>query len=128
MNAWQAFQSTLRSIVSDEGSLVPAVGGILVYFVFYPLPYAPETVRDLPVVVADYDASALSRELTRDLDATQGVLVQGVSRFVEETGPRLQRGEIGGIVVVPPNFHRDVLRGTPTGVTVMGNGGYIVLD
>src|SRR5262249_49497228 len=36
--------------------------------------------------------------------------------------------EIGGIVQVPPNFYRDVLRGTPTGVTVMGNGGYIVVD
>jgi ABC-2 type transport system permease protein len=30
--------------------------------------------------------------------------------------------------MVPPNFRRDVLRGTPTGVTVMGNGGYIVVD
>ena len=54
--------------------------------------------------------------------------VQGVSRSVEEAIPRLQGGDIGGIIVVPTDFHRDVLRGSPTGVTVMGHGGYIVVD
>jgi len=54
--------------------------------------------------------------------------VQGVAGSVEAAVPRLQRGEIGGIVVVPRDFYRDVLHGRPTGVTVMGNGGYIVVD
>jgi ABC-2 type transport system permease protein len=128
MNAWQALRWTLRSLLLDKGAVVPAVGGILLYFVFYPLPYSPEAVRDVPVVVADYDASPMSRQLERDLDATEGVSVLGVSRSVEEAVPRLQRGEIGGIVVVPRDFYRDVLHGIPTGVTVMGNGGYIVVD
>jgi ABC-2 type transport system permease protein len=128
MNAWQALRWTLRSILFDKGAVVPAVGGVLAYFLFYPLPYSPETVRAVPVVVADYDASQMSRQLERDLDATQAVRVQGVSRNVEEALPRLQSGEIGGIVVVPRDFYRDVLHGTPTGVTVMGNGGYIVVD
>jgi len=128
MSAWQAFQWTLRSVFFDKGAVIPAVAGILLYFVFYPLPYGPEVVRAVPVVVADYDASPLSRQMARDLDATQEVRVEGVSRSVEDAVPRLQRGEIGGIVVVPQDFYRDVLRGTPTGVTVMGNGGYIVVD
>lgn len=128
MNAWRAFRWTLRSVFFDKGAVIPAVGGVLLYFVFYPLPYGPEAVRAVPVVVADYDASPMSRQLERDLDSTQAVRVQGVSRSVEDAVPRLQRGEIGGIVVVPMDFYRDVLHGTPTGVTVMGNGGYIVVD
>jgi ABC-2 type transport system permease protein len=128
MNAWQALLWTLRSIVFDKGAVLPAVGGVIVYFLFYPLPYLPEVVRDVPVVVADYDASPLSRQIERDLDASQAVVVEGTSRTVEDALPRLQSGEIGGIVVVPPDFHRDVLRGTPTGITVMANGGYIVVD
>lgn len=128
MNALQAFQWTLRSVLLDKGAVVPAVAGILLYFVFYPLPYKPETVRSVPVVVADYDASPMSRQLERDLDATQSVRVQGVAGTVEDATPRLQRGEVGGIVVVPRDFYRDVLHGRPTGVTVMGNGGYIVVD
>jgi len=128
MNAWQAFRWTLRSVLLDKGAALPAVVGVVAYFLFYPLPYDPEAVRAVPVVVADYDASPMSRQLERDLDATQTVRVQGVARSVEEAVPRLQNGEIGGIVVVPKDFHRDVLHGTPTGVTVMGNGGYIVVD
>jgi len=128
MSAWQAFVWTLRSVFFDEGPVVPVVGGVLLYFVFYPLPYKPETVHAVPVVVADYDASRMSRQIERDLDATEAVRVQGVAGSVEAAVPRLQRGEIGGIVVVPKDFYRDVLHGTPTGVTVMGNGGYIVVD
>jgi ABC-2 type transport system permease protein len=128
MNAWQAFRFTLRSVLLDKGAALPAVVGVVAYFLFYPLPYDPEAVRAVPVAVADYDASPMSRQFERDLDATQTVRVQGVARSVEEAIPRLQRGEIGGIVVVPKDFHRDVLHGTPTGVTVMGNGGYIVVD
>jgi ABC-2 type transport system permease protein len=128
MSAWQAFLWTLRSVFLDKGPVVPAVGGILLYFVFYPLPYKPETVNAVPVVVADYDASRMSRQIERDLDATEAVRVAGIAGSVEAAVPRLQRGEIGGIVVLPRDFYRDVLHGTPTGVTVMGNGGYIVVD
>ena len=128
MNAWQAFKVALRSVLLDKGAVVPAVLGVIFYSFFYPLPYLPQVVRNVPVIVADYDASPLSRQFQRDLDATREVRVTGVVRRVEEAVPLLQVGEIGGIVAIPPQFHRDVLRGTPTGVTVMGNGGYIVVD
>jgi ABC-2 type transport system permease protein len=75
MNAWHAFKWTLRSVFFDKGPVVPAVAGILLYFVFYPLPYKPETVHAVPVVVVDYDSSPMSRQLERDLDATEAVKV-----------------------------------------------------
>ena len=128
MNAWRAFQWVLRSVVFDKGALAPAVIGVIAYCFFYPLPYLSEVVQAVPVVVADYDASPISRKIERDLDATQTVRVEGVTGNIEEAIPRLQRGEIGGIVAVPRNFYHDLLHGTPTGVTVMGNGGYIVVD
>src|SRR3984957_17441049 len=128
MNAWNAFKSTPQSVLLDKGAVVPAVLGGIVYCFFYPLPYLPQVVRNVPVIVADYDSSSLSRQFERDLDATREVRVTGVVRRVEEAVPLLQVGEIGGIVAIPPQFHRDVLRGTPTGGIVMGNGGYIVLD
>jgi ABC-2 type transport system permease protein len=128
MSGWFAFKYTLRSVLLDKGAVVPAVLGGIVYCFFYPLPYLPEVVQHVPVVVADYDGSPLSRQFERDLDSTREVRVTGVARRVEDAVPLLQRGEIGGILAIPPQFHRDVLRGTPTGITVMGNGGYIVVD
>jgi ABC-2 type transport system permease protein len=128
MNPWQAFVWTLRSVIFDKGPVMPAVVGVIAYCFFYPLPYLPEVVRAVPVVVADYDASPISRKIERDLEATQTVRVEGVTGNIEDAIPRLQRGEIGGIVAVPRDFYRDLMHGTPTGVTVMGNGGYIVVD
>jgi len=128
VNFWQAFKIALLGVLRDKGAVVPMVLGGLVYSFFYPLPYRPEVVEHVPVIVADYDASPLSRQFERDLDATRAVRVAGVTRRVEDAVPLMQRGEIGGIVAIPPNFDRDVLRGSPTGVTVMGNGGYIVVD
>lgn len=128
MNALQAFRWTLRSVLLDKAPIAPAVLGIIFYCFFYPLPYLPQVVRGVPVVVADYDASSLSRKVQRDLDSTQTVRVLGVTSSIGEAIPMLQRGEIGAIVAVPNDFYRDVMHGTPTGVTVMGNGGYIVVD
>jgi ABC-2 type transport system permease protein len=128
MKACQAFQCALRSVLADKGAVVPAVLGVIVYCFFYPLPYLPEVVQHVPVIVADYDASPLSRQFERNLDATREVTVTGVVRRVEDAVPLLQQGDVGGIVAIPRDFRRDVLRGTPTGVTVMGNGGYIVVD
>ena len=128
MTIWQAFRHTLASVMLDKGAIVPAVLGGILYCFFYPLPYLPQTVQHIPVIVADYDASPLSRQFERDLDATREVRVTAVARRVEEAVPALQRGEIGGIVAIPRQFDRDLMRGTPTGVTVMGNGGYIVVD
>lgn len=128
MTAWAAFRYALRAVLLDKGAVVPAVLGGIAYCFFYPLPYLPQTVRNIPVAVADYDSSALSREFERDLDATREVRVSAVTRRVADAVPLLQQGVVGGIVAIPPDFHRDVLRGTPTGITIMGHGGYIVVD
>ena len=84
MNALQAFKWTLRSVLFDKGPMLPAVLGIIFYCFFYPLPYLPQVVRAVPVVIADYDASSLSRKIQRDLDSTQTVQVQGVASNVGE--------------------------------------------
>ena len=128
MRAWDVFKLTLASVLGDKGAALPAVVGVIFYCFFYPLPYLPQTVRQLPVAVADYDASPLSRQFERDLDSTRELRVTSIVRRVEDAVPLLQRLEIGGIIAIPPDFDRDVLRGTPTGVTVMGNGGYVVVD
>ena len=95
---------------------------------FYPLPYLPQVVRAVPVVIADYDARLpVKKDPARSRFDTNR---SRSGRHLQRRGsdPLLQRGEIGGIVAVPKDFYRDVLHGTPTGVTVMGNGGYIVVD
>jgi len=124
----QAFRRAALAIVTDVGPFMPAIGAVVLYCALYPLPYLPQAVRDIPVAVADADGSPLSRELARNLDATREIETAAITRTVEEALPLLHSGRIGGIVSIPEHFDRDVRRGTATGVTVMGNGGFIVLD
>src|SRR5262249_31698775 len=128
MTAGRAFRITLTTLLGDKGALAPGLLGGIVYCFFYPLPYLSETVQHVPLAVADYDQSALSRQFVRELDSVEEVRVQTVVDRVDGAVPALERLDIGGIVAIPPNFRRDVLRGTPTGITVLGNGGYIVVD
>jgi len=128
MTIWLAFKVSILGVLTDKGAMLPAVIGSLVYCFFYPLPYLPQDVQHIPVIVADYDASSLSRRFVRNLDATREVEVTGVTRDLSAAASLLQRGDIGGIVAIPPRFAQDVARGTPTGVTVMGNGAYVVVD
>ena len=121
-------RAALAGVLGDPGPLLPAVIGIVVYAFFYPLPYLPQVVRELPLAVVDADASPLSRELARELDATPELHVSGTVRTMEEALPLLHDGRVGGIFAIPPDFERDVMRGSGTGVTVMANGGLIVLD
>lgn len=115
-------------MLGDPGVLAPAVVGWIVYGFLYPLPYLPQAVQRIPVAVADYDRSALSRRFSQNLDGTRELVVTSVTRQVSDAVPLLQRGDIAGIVAIPRHFDRDVARGTPTGITVMGNGAYIVAD
>jgi ABC-2 type transport system permease protein len=128
MRFLDALRAAVLGILADKGPVVPAILGVIVYCFFYPLPYLPQTVRDVPVAVVDQDASQLSRSLARNLDATRDISVVGVTRTIDEALPMMYSGRIGGIVTIPNNFRRDVLRGSATGITVMGNGGLIVLD
>jgi hypothetical protein len=47
------------------GVLLLLVSAIVIYSMFYPLPYLHEVVKESPVGVVDHDHSSLSRQLTR---------------------------------------------------------------
>lgn len=128
MTMREAFLRTLGASLRDRGVAVFFVLAVPAYSFFYPLPYATEAVRKVPVVVVDLDASALSREVVARLSAVAAVRIAGHASSVAEARDALAAGSIAGIVVVPGNFQRDTLRGTATAVTAFGTGAYPVQD
>ena len=74
-------------------------------------------MRGLPIAVVDQDHSAISRELTRRLDAAPGVSV--VARPAEMgAAERLVRsGKAYAVVLIPTDTERAVLRGTTANIT-----------
>ena len=128
MTLWQALSQTVAAALRDRGLVILFVAAIPVYSFFYPLPYATQSVRDIPLVVVDLDASPMSRDIVSRLSAVAAIRDGGNASSINEASGALAAGEIAGIVVLPQNFSRDVMHGTPTAVTVFGTGAYPVQD
>jgi ABC-2 type transport system permease protein len=128
MTPWQAAVTTVVAALRDRGLVIMFVAAVPIYSFFYPLPYATQSVRHVPLVVVDLDASPMSRDIVSRLSAVASVRIGGSASAIDEASGALASGQIAGIVVVPTGFSRDATRGTPTAVTVFGTGAYPVQD
>ncbi len=99
---------------------IPVVMTLLLVGVF-----RAEVVRDLPVAVLDLDRSATSRTAARWLEATRSARLAG---YVEDLGAArsaVVERKVYGVLVVPLNFERDLLRGRSPHVTFLFNDEYL---
>ena len=128
MTFWRSLVATVGAALRDRGLVIMFVAAVPLYSFFYPLPYSTQSVRHVPLVVVDLDASAMSRDIVSRLSAVPSVRVAGNASSVDEASDALASGRIAGIVLVPQDFARDAARGTPTAVTVYGSGAYPVQD
>jgi len=81
-------------------------------------------MRDLPIAVVDQDGTAISRELTRRLDASPGLSV--IARPAEMgAAERLVRsGQAYAVVLIPVDTERAVLRSATASITTFYNASY----
>lgn len=128
MSFWQAFRTTLLSIIRDKGLAQFFIIAVPFYSLFYPAAYTTEAVRGIRLEVVDLDSSSLSRQLTRDLAASPSVSLLGNVATVEEARQHIADGKVAGVVIIPANFYRDVLRASPTTVVTWGTGAFPVQD
>ena len=101
MTLWRALSNTVAAALRDRGLVILFVAAIPVYSFFYPLPYATQSVRDIPLVVVDLDASPMSRDIVSRLSAVAAIRNGGNATSIDEASGALAAGEIAGIVVVP---------------------------
>ncbi|HNR31060.1 MAG TPA: ABC transporter permease [Candidatus Hydrogenedentes bacterium] len=116
-----------RAILSDRGVLFIFLAGLIIYTAYYPLPYSPEVVKELPVVPVDQDASTLSRKLLQWVDATEEVRLAASTRNVAEARRRVVNGEAAGFFVIPEGFERSVLRGEQATVALYADACYFLI-
>lgn len=116
----------LRSIFGNTGTLMVLGFAALIYGFFYPLPYQPQVAQNLPVVVVDGDRSAMSRQLTRFADATPEVEIYKTVYSETEAEQELAAGNALGVLVIPPNFERDILRSERVIVGIYGDASYFL--
>jgi ABC-2 type transport system permease protein len=81
----------------------------------------------VPVAIVDRDGSALSRQLTRMLDAHELLQVAAMPSDEGAAERDVLGGRLGGTVVVPAGFERDVLRGEPAFVAAYADATYVLV-
>ena len=87
------------------------------------LGYAATTdVRNVPIVVADADRSAASRELVREFDASRYFTIADVVSSVSEITPYLDSNRAWMALSIPAGYGRQVESGTPATVQIVADG------
>ena len=128
MNALgRAALRTFRTIAHDRQLLSLLGIASVVYSLFYPTPYLRQVLRDVPIVVVDRDHTPMSRRLARWLDASEGVAVSGRIADLEAAQAAVCAGTVGGVVLIPEEFERHILRREPATVTTYADGSYLLV-
>lgn len=118
-NNIKAGLNNISSIILNEfktisGSFVIVLvlmGGIFMYGLLYNYMYAPDVVRNVPVVVVDNSKTELSREYIRLLNATPQVDVIATGEDYPQAQELMKMDEVAGILYLPYDFTDRVSRG-----------------
>lgn len=105
---YTSYLNEFRLVIHDPGLIIFFLFLPLAYPVIYSLIYNPELVRDVPVVVVDNDRSKLSRELVRNLDATQEAWIKGYAADLPEARRAMDSRECYAILEIPDGFGKKI--------------------
>ncbi|MGO2339908.1 MAG: ABC transporter permease [Psychrobacter sp.] len=124
---WGGFLETFKGIFSDKGVLLLLMIAPIIYGFFYPWPYSTEVIDHVPVGIIDYDNSNLSQTVVRYASASPQL---DTKRFLNEQDAKraIWADEIAGYMVIPSGLEQQVLSGKSASVSVLGNGGYFLLN
>ncbi len=122
-----SFLQTLKDVFSDKGVLLLLMIAPIIYGFFYPWPYSTEVVNHVPVGIVDNDNSNLSRTIVRYASASPQLDTQ---RFLSEQEAKaaIWSDDIAGYMVIPSGLEQQVMSGKEASVSVLGNGGYFLLN
>lgn len=123
---FRVWRREFRMVFSDIGVILFFFFLTLMYPVIYTLIYNPETLKDIPVVVVDESRTPSSRELTRMIDATQGMEVFDYAPTVEEARRIQNSHDAFGILLIPSDYDKRLGRGEQAVCTFYSDMGLLL--
>ena len=122
-----SFLQTIKDVFSDKGVLLLLMIAPIIYGFFYPWPYSTEVVNHVPVGIVDKDNSPLSQTIVRYASASPQL---DTKRFLNEQQAieAMWTDDIAGYMIIPSGLEQQVLSGKAASVSVLGNGGYFLLN
>lgn len=114
MNIFRIWYHELGNIFRDKGIMIFILFVPLAYPLLYSYVYTNEVVREVPVAVVDENATSLSRDILRKMDASPDMKIAAQCTDMEEARELVRRGEVYGIVRIPQDFTDELARGNQT--------------
>ena len=108
---WMAMRNELHTISHTPATALVVVGGVVVYGLLYNLFYAPNVVREAPIVVVDESHSHLSERFISLLDASPSAEVITTATTLHEGQELLQKGVGKALIYLPHDMEHLVGRG-----------------
>lgn len=125
-NIYNVASTDWNFIRRDKPLLVIFIFALIAYSLVYSLIYSPEIYTDVKIAIVDEDNSAESRRMARSLDASPYIELSASASSLEEAKDMFMRREVSGVILIPKNFERDILRGVKTNFAVYTDASYFL--
>ncbi len=113
----------LRAMFIDEPKLALILFGIpVVYVILFGMVYSANVVKSIPVAVYDQNQTEASRTLIQAFEDSERFQIIAYTSAQEDVDFLLQEEEAQAAIIIPPDFSRDIKKGTATQVLLMVNG------
>lgn len=123
----EIMMTEFKTFASDKGMQLIMLIGVIVYSLFYSVPYANEVVKEVSFGVVDFDQTIASREFIRNIDATDYIKVVEKVSSKEEAQNAMYQGKISGFVTIPKDFQKDIKKGKQTNVGLYTDSAFIII-
>ena len=111
IDIYRVWRHEFHNVFRDPGVMIFFLLLPVMYPIIYTLIYNPELVREVPVVVVDFDRSPESREYVRSLDASEYVKIIGYAADKIEARRALWEKKCYGVLEIPRDFAESLNRG-----------------
>lgn len=111
---WDSFyvwREELKKVSRDGGVMIFFLLAPFIYPVIYSFIYNNEVARNVKMVAVDECNTFLSREFIRRVNATADVRIVEVCRDMETARRMLDKKEAYGILLIPGDFNKILMRG-----------------
>ena len=120
------FRREFYTVFRDHAVIVFFILLTLAYPLVYTYIYSNEVVREVPVAVVDHSNSSLSREFIRDWGASPNVRIVAHCSDLEQAKLLMHEKKIYGILEIPSDFSKAVVRGDQAHVALFCDMGALL--
>lgn len=123
----QCFFYTIKQSLTNIACLSFFIIATAFYSFYYAWPYMTQLPEKMDTIVVDLDGTNLTKNFIREFASTPELNVIEVTNDKQHAIDQLKKVNANSYITIPKDFTRDVLAGNPTAVSLIANGGFLVV-